>query len=151
MSRMSRSILRFFLISCRFWPKLCERSKVAMIFPIKNEKVAIKISRHFLPFKYNVPLNICTHVYYAIFYSYLNIGCNVWSFTSEKNIEDIQILQNKCIRIMTFAPFNSNTDQSFIDLSLLKVNEVIQINQLKVVYDFYDKTLPEDLMTFGSK
>ena len=48
---------------------------------------------------------------------------------------------------MTFAPFNSNTDQSFIHLCLLKVNEVIQTNQLKVVYDFYDKKLPEDLMS----
>ena len=48
---------------------------------------------------------------------------------------------------MTFAPFNSNTDQSFIDLRLLKVREVIKMNQLKVVYDFYDKKLPDDLMS----
>ena len=97
--------------------------------------------------RYNVPLNICMQVYYAIFYSYLNIGCNVWSFTSDENIDDIQVLQNKCVRIMTFAPFNSNTDQSFIDLGLLKVREVIKLNQLKVVYDFYDKKLPDDLMS----
>ena len=97
--------------------------------------------------RYNVPLNICIQVYYAIFYSYLNIGCNVWSFTNEKNIDTIQVLQNKCVRIMTFAPYNSNTDQSFIDLGLLKVRDVIKINQLKVVYDFYDKKLPDDLMT----
>ena len=92
-------------------------------------------------------MNICLQVYYAIFYSYLNIGCNVWSFTSDKNIGDIQVLQNKCVRIMTFAPFNSNTDQSFIDLGLLKVRDVIKLNQLKVVYDFYDKKLPDDLMS----
>ena len=78
------------------------------------------------------PINICIQVYYAIFYSYLNIGCNVWGFTSEKNTKDIQTLQNKCVRIMTFAPFNSNTDQAFIDLKLLKVSEVIKTNQLKV-------------------
>ena len=48
---------------------------------------------------------------------------------------------------MTFAPFNSNTDQSFIDLGLLKVREVIKLNQLKVVYDFYVKNLPDDLMS----
>ena len=97
--------------------------------------------------RYNAPLNLCIQVYYAIFYSYLNIGCNVWGFTSETNINQIQILQNKCVRIMTFAPFNSNTDQLFIDLGLLKVREVIKINQLKIVYDFYDKKLPHDLMS----
>ena len=64
--------------------------------------------------RYNVPLEMCIQVYYAIFYSYLNIGCNVWGFTSEGNIDDVQILQNKCIRIMTLAPFDQNVDQSFI-------------------------------------
>ena len=52
---------------------------------------------------------------------------------SEGNIDDVQILQNKCIRIMTFAPFDQNVDQSFIDLGLLKVREVIKTNQLKIV------------------
>ena len=89
--------------------------------------------------RYNVPLNICNQVYYAILYSYANIGCNVWSFTSDENIDVIQVLQNKCVKIMTFAPFNSNTDQSYIDLGLLQVREVIKTNQLEVVYDFYDK------------
>ena len=47
---------------------------------------------------------------------------------------------------MTFAPYNSNVDQSFLDLKLLKVREVIKSQQLKVVYDFHDKSLPDDLM-----
>ena len=71
--------------------------------------------------RYNVSLETCIQVYYAIFFSYLIIGCNVWGFTSEKNIKDIQVLQNTCARIMTSASFNSNTDQSFINLGLLKV------------------------------
>ena len=48
---------------------------------------------------------------------------------------------------MIFAPFYSNTDQALIDLGLLKVSEVIQTNQLKVEYDFYQKKLPDDLMS----
>ena len=96
--------------------------------------------------RYNTTLDICVQVYYAIFYSYLIYGCNVWGFTSEENINAIQVLQNKCIRIMTFAPYNSNVDQSFLDLKLLKVREVIKSQQLKVVYDFHDKSLPDDLM-----
>ena len=51
------------------------------------------------------------------------------------------------MRIMTFAPFNSNTDQVYIDLGLLKVREVIKTNQLKIIYDFIQKKLPDDLMT----
>ena len=47
---------------------------------------------------------------------------------------------------MTFSPYNSNVDQTFLDLKLLKVREVIKMHQLKVVYDFHDKSLPDDLM-----
>ena len=96
--------------------------------------------------RYNTTLEICIQVYYAIFYSYLIYGSNVWGFTSEENINAIQVLQNKCIRIMTFAPYNSNVDRSFLDLKLLKVKDVIKLQQLKVVYDFQDKSLPDDLM-----
>ena len=96
--------------------------------------------------RYNTPTDICLQVYYAIFYSYLINGCNVWGFTSDENINAIQVLQNKCLRIMTFAPYNSNVDQVFLDLKLLKVREVIKMHQLKVVYDFHDKSLPDDLM-----
>ena len=49
--------------------------------------------------------------------------------------------------LMIFAPFNSNTFQAFIDLGLLKVSEVIKINQLKVEYNFYQKKVPDDLMS----
>ena len=45
--------------------------------------------------RYNTTLDICLQVYYAIFYSYLIYGCNVWGFTLEENINAIQVLQSK--------------------------------------------------------
>ena len=97
------------------------------------KELSIKLSRAngiLAKLRYNVPLNLCVQVYHAIFYSYLNIGCNVWAFTSQKNIQDIQVLQNKCMRIITFAPYDSNADQTYIELGLLKVPEIIKLNQL---------------------
>ena len=44
------------------------------------------------------------------------------------------------------SPYSSNVDQSFLDHKLLKVREVIKSHQLKVAYDFHDKSLPDDLM-----
>ena len=48
---------------------------------------------------------------------------------------------------MAFAPFNSHTNPLFQALKLLKVRDVIKINQIKLVYDFYDNSLPTDLMS----
>ena len=48
---------------------------------------------------------------------------------------------------MTFAPFNAHTNPIFQELELLKVQDVINTQQLKLVFDFHAGALPEDLMT----
>ena len=51
------------------------------------------------------------------------------------------------IRILTSAPFNSHvSNETFIDLKLLKVRDVIKFFQLKLMYDFQCTNLPSDLM-----
>ena len=98
--------------------------------------------------RYNAAQEVCIQVYYALFYSNLIYGCNAWGLTSEENIKTIEVLQRKCIRILTFAKFNSHIpNETFIDLKLLKVREIIKFFQLKLVYDFQCTTLPTDLMS----
>ena len=103
--------------------------------------------------RHNVPLETCIQVYYALFYSHLTYGCGIWGLTSEENIKKIEILQKKCVRIMTFSDFRSHTNPLFINLKLLKVRDVIKLYQLNIVYEFYSKVLPCDLQnifTFSS-
>ena len=47
---------------------------------------------------------------------------------------------------MTFAPFNSSTNEIFIELGLVKGRDLISLNHLKIVYDFTENRLPSDLM-----
>ena len=89
----------------------------------------------------------CIQVYFALFYSKLIYCCNAWGITSEENIRSIEVLQRKCIRILTFSPYDSHvSNQTFIDLKFLKVRDVIKFFQLKLVYDFQCTILPTDLM-----
>ena len=97
--------------------------------------------------RYNAVLEICKQVYYSIFYSHANYGCNVWGLTTNENIEVIEVLQKKCVRILSFAPFGAHTNQLFINLNLLKLRDIIKLNQLMLVYDYYEGNLPADLMT----
>ena len=78
----------------------------------------------------------------------MTYGCNLWGLTSEES--KLGVLKNKCVRILTFAPFNSSTNEIFIELGLVKVRELIFLNQLKVVYDFAQNSLPTDLMNLFS-
>ena len=97
--------------------------------------------------RHNASIDICLQVYYAIFFSHLIYGCNLWGLTSEENISKIEVLQRKCVRIMSFATFNSPSNELFIDLGLIKIRDLISMNQLKLVYDFHNNRLPSDLMS----
>ena len=95
--------------------------------------------------RYSAPIETRLQVYYAIFYSHLTYGCNIWGLTTEENLNKIELLQKKCIRIMTFSDFNSHTTPLFIDLKLLKIRDIIKFQQLKLVYEFCKDALPDDL------
>ena len=95
--------------------------------------------------RYNAPLDICLQVYYSIFFSHLTYGCNLWGLTYDENISKIEVLQIKCVHIMSFAPFNAHTNELFINLGLIKTRDLISMYQLKLVYDFLNHHLPSDL------
>ena len=77
--------------------------------------------------RHNAPIHTCLQVYYAIFYSYLIYGCNIWGLTTEENLNKIIILQKKCLRIMTFSDYNSHTNQLFRDLGIINVKDIVKI------------------------
>ena len=95
--------------------------------------------------RHNAPINVCLQVYYAIFYSHLIYGCTLWGLTTDEDLHKIEVLQKKCLRIMTFSDFNSHTNPLFLDLKLLKVRDIIKSQQLRIAYDFYTNSLPSDL------
>ena len=84
--------------------------------------------RHF------APKETLISVYYSIFYSHLHYGCPVWSLTEKENLDTITILQKKCMRIINFAPFNSHTNNMFLDNKLLKCDDLIKVEQLKLIF-----------------
>ena len=88
----------------------------------------------------SLPSSLPTQYIYLSIYSHANYGCNVWGLTTNENIEKIEILQKKTVRILSFAPFRAHTNQLFINLKLIKLRDIIKINQLMLVYDYYVMT-----------
>ena len=84
-------------------------------------------------------------VYNSIFYSHLLYGCPVWSLTTINNLNSISILEKKFLRIINFSPFNSHTNNLFIDNKILKLDNIIKSQQMKLVFDFKNNNLPDDL------
>ena len=72
--------------------------------------------------RHNTHREVCLIVYYAIFFSHLIYGCNIWGLTTEENLK--KVLQRKCVRIITISDVDSHANTLFIDLKLLKVRDV---------------------------
>ena len=92
-----------------------------------------------------IPKQTLLSVYYSIFYSHLTYACQVWSLTTQQNIDAIKILQRKCLRIINFAPYNSHTNILFSNDKLLKFRDIIKLEQMKIIFEFKRNSLPLDL------
>ena len=84
-------------------------------------------------------------LYYALFYSHMTYGSLVWSLTTQKNLDSVFRLQKKSIRIINFATFNQHTNPLFLDDRIIKFPDVIKLNQLMLVQQLNNKTLPHEL------
>ena len=85
------------------------------------------------------------YMYIMLYFICILLGCNVWGLTSNKNLNEIEILQWKCIRIITDSDFRSPTNHLFIRHKILKVREILDLNQLQLAFNFLDKSLPSNL------
>ena len=78
---------------------------------------------------------------------YSHYGCNIWGITTAENLGKIIKLQKKCVRILTFADFDAHANPLFIELKILKIHDVIKLQQLKLAYEYCNNLIPSDLHT----
>ena len=54
-------------------------------------------------------------------------------------------MQKRCIRILTFAPFDAHTNQLFSKLGIIKIEDVIVIQKLLFMLEVQQKTVPAEI------
>ena len=54
-----------------------------------------------------VSIDVLKNVYHALIYSYLRYGIMIWGNATQEVMKLLQVLVNKAIRILTFAPFGN--------------------------------------------
>ena len=114
------------------------------------KQLSLKLSRAngiLSKLRHYAPTETLLLVYYAIFYSHLSYGCSVWSLTTKYNLDKINIIQKKCIRIINFEPFNSHTIKLFANNKIIKFEDIITSTLLKLVFEFKTNSLPLELMS----
>jgi hypothetical protein len=75
---------------------------------------------------------------------------NIYSGTSQKNLQPIRIKQKQAIRCITGATFNQHTAPLFRDLDILPLDELILFEKLKFMHKFVNLSLPPSFLDMWS-
>ena len=89
--------------------------------------------KHFLP---ETPKLI---LYNSLILSHFNYGILTWGYEFDR----LTKLQKKSIRIITLSKYNAHTEPLFKRLKLLKLSDLLRLNELKFYYRYVNKLVLE--------
>ena len=83
-------------------------------------------------------------IYYGIFSSLLFYGSQIWG---QQNVitKKLQILQNKAMRIIHFQPPRSSATPIFKFANILKLNDLVNLQNVLLAHDSLNDKLPVSL------
>ena len=99
----------------------------------KKKNKVIGILHHL---KKRFPLEVLKTLYKSLVLSYINYGLLLWGVKVKK------IIQKRAIRLITGSNYNAHTEPLFIQLGLLKVQDIFKLRLLKFYYKLCYGTLP---------
>ena len=115
---------------------------------IVSKKVSRSIGIMYRIRKY-VDIQVLKSVYYSLIYSHIVYAIQVCGSANVTELDKILILQKKAVRMMTYkdqypqisSPLNPS-DPIFVDLGILKVQDVFRLQVSKFIYDCLSNNTP---------
>ena len=105
------------------------------------DKMSIKCSKTvgiLNKLKLILPINIKILLYNTLLIPHINYCLMAWGF----NCNRLYTLQKKAIRIISQSKYNAHTSPLFKKLKLLKLQDLLKLQQLKFYYKYTHKRLP---------
>jgi len=81
-------------------------------------------------------------MYYSMVHLYLTYGLLLWGSTYKRHINKIEIMHKCAIRSVAKAKYNEQTLQLFISLSILKLNDLFNLQMAVFKYEYNMDILP---------
>ena len=102
---------------------------------LKRCNSLLALSRHY------VPVEILKQIYYTQFNSNIIYGCQIWGHATD--ISKTSTLQKKAIRIMSFSPPETHSSPLFKEFSILKIDDLIKLNNTLFVHSTLNNHSPK--------
>ena len=81
-------------------------------------------------------------IYYALVYSRIKYGINVYGQAGSSKIVKIQILQNQLLKVLSEKNYRHPTEKLHKDLELLLVDDIAKQELLTFVHQYFSNSLP---------
>ena len=82
-------------------------------------------------------------IYYAMVYSRIRYGIEVWGMASGANISRVQILQNRLLKVLSRKPYRYSTDKLHNDHNILKIHDIFTQEIASFLHNYRNGKLPE--------
>lgn len=103
--------------------------------------------KRFFPLFYNIrsylDLDHIRTIFYTMIYSRLNYGSIITGQTSQGNLDKIQILQNKLLKVISCKHYRHPTNKLHNELSILKFEDMVKQETLSFMYNYVHDKLPK--------
>ena len=95
--------------------------------------------------RHYVPSELLRTIYFGIFSSLLSYGCQVWGQVRNRHICRLERLQNKAIKVINFANFRESSLPHYRTSKILKLADIIKIQNFLFVFEDIKGNLPKAL------
>ncbi len=105
------------------------------------DKIANKISRNvgiLNCLKHFLPVSTKLTIYNSLVLSHINYGLLLWGYSCKR----IELLQKKAVRTISLSKYNSHTEPILKHLKLLKIEDILKLQTLKLYYKYRNDQLP---------
>ena len=89
------------------------------------------------------PVKILLSVYYAIVFPHLMYGILLWGCSSKNNLHKLQMLQNKCLRIIEGWQLKQKLEPLFIKFEIFNIDQLLNFEIAKFMFLYQRNKLPQ--------
>ena len=89
-----------------------------------------------------LPSSALLTIYRSLIETHLNYSILAWGNSPKKTTHSLVKLQKKAVRLIVKAKYNSHTEPIFRSLKILKFEDLVQLNAIKLGWKAFNKVLP---------
>ena len=98
--------------------------------------------------RYHTSTDLRRTIYYALFDSHLRYACSIWAQSNNKNIQDLQDLQHKSIRVISFKNKFTPIDPLLKEQKIMTLKNIILLENCNLVLQYQNDNLPDAFENF---